>query len=51
MSFTTDIKKERGKVYAADTRLKKSSLIGYSTGVIYCFFFFTKEFVKLFDKI
>ena len=33
----------RVKVYVASTRLKKSSIIGFITGVIYCFFFFSRR--------
>ena len=31
-------KKGRGRVYVANTKLKKSSIIGFFTGIIYCFF-------------
>lgn len=31
-------KKGRGKVYITQTRLQKSSLIGFITGIIYCSF-------------
>ena len=36
--FYNHYKTGRGKVYVANKRLKKSSIIGFLTGVVYCFF-------------
>ena len=46
--FYDRYKTERGRVYIANTRLKKSSIIGFNTGVIY--WIFTKEFVNFYFK-
>ena len=46
--FYDRYKTERGRVYIANTRLKKSSIIGFITGVIY--WIFTKEFVNYYFR-